>query len=77
MLANAFLLLMSSAFLTLRLGGRNGSFPRPLSAQEEREYVARWCAGDMQARNLLLNTTCAWWRISSRNTIPPTATRTT
>ena len=54
MLANAFLLLMSSAFLTLRLGGRNGSFPRPLSAQEEREYVARWCAGDMQARNLLI-----------------------
>jgi len=54
MLANAFMLLMNSAFFTLRLGNRGGSFPRPLSAREEREYVERWCAGDMDARNHLI-----------------------
>ena len=54
MLASTFLLLINSAFLTLRLGSRSGSFPRPLSAKEEHEAVARWCAGDLEARNLLI-----------------------
>ncbi|MBR6209104.1 MAG: RNA polymerase sporulation sigma factor SigK [Oscillospiraceae bacterium] len=53
MLASAFLLLMNGAFLTLRLGN-SGSFPRPLSAEEERSYVERWCHGDMEARNVLI-----------------------
>ena len=56
MLYSAFMLLLSSAFLTLRLGnGGGGSFPKPLSAKEEREYVGAWLeAGDMQARNKLI-----------------------
>jgi len=54
MLTAAFLLLMNGAFLTLRLGSRSGSFPRPLTAQEEREYVRRWCGGDLDARNILI-----------------------
>ena len=56
MLYSAFMLLLSSAFLTLRLGsGSGGSFPKPLSAKEEREYVGAWLeAGDMQARNKLI-----------------------
>jgi len=54
MLASAFMLLMNGAFLTLRLGNRSSSFPRPLSAREEREYVEKCCAGDMDARNRLI-----------------------
>ncbi len=51
---SAFLLLMNGALLTLRVNNRSGSFPRPLSAGEEREYVERSCAGDLDARNLLI-----------------------
>ena len=54
MLTSAFLLLMNGAFLTLRLSGPSGSFPRPLSAREEQEYVSRWCQGDLEARNILI-----------------------
>lgn len=31
-----------------------GSFPRPLSAQEEKKYVERMLAGDIEARNVLV-----------------------
>ena len=41
MIASAWLLFLSSAFLMLRLGKGSGSFPRPLKAEEEREYVDR------------------------------------
>lgn len=54
MLTSVFLLLMNGAFLTLRLSENSGSFPRPLSAEEEREYVERWCRGDLEARNILI-----------------------
>lgn len=54
MIASAWLLFLSSAFLMLRLGKGSGSFPRPLKAEEEREYVERWLAGDMEARNKLI-----------------------
>lgn len=54
MLTSAFLLLMNGAFLTLRLGSSSGSFPRPLSFREEQEYVSRWCQGDLEARNILI-----------------------
>lgn len=53
MLASSFLLLLNGAFFTLRLGGA-GSFPRPLSAREESEYVASWLDGDVEARNKLI-----------------------
>lgn len=56
MLYSAFMLLLSNAFLMLRLGeGVAGSFPRPLSASEEKKYVELWVGqGDMEARNVLI-----------------------
>ena len=54
MLSSAFLFLLNGTFLTLRLSAPAGSFPRPLSAAEEREYVEKWCAGDISARNILI-----------------------
>ena len=39
---------------TLRLSGGGGSFPRPLKAEEEREYLRRWAQGDLEARNKLV-----------------------
>lgn len=54
MLASTFLLLINGAFLTLRLGNRSGSFPKPLSADAEKQYVERWCEGDIDARNVLI-----------------------
>ena len=54
MLSGVFMLLFQGAFLTLRLGDRAGSFPRPLPAREEAEYVERCCAGDLEARNILI-----------------------
>lgn len=54
MLTGAFMMLLSSAFLMLRLGPSSGSFPRPLSAAEERKYVDLWLEGDIEARNVLI-----------------------
>jgi RNA polymerase sporulation-specific sigma factor len=54
MLINAFLLLINSTLMMLRLGKREGSFPRTLRAEEEREYVQRWLCGDLEARNKLI-----------------------
>lgn len=56
MLCSAFMLLVSNAFIMLRLGnGQGGSFPRPLSAQEERKYVDAWInQGDLESRNILI-----------------------
>ena len=54
MLAGAFMMLLSSAFLMLRLGPPSGSFPRPLSPEEERKYVDLWLSGDIEARNVLI-----------------------
>lgn len=53
MLYSTLLLMMSSAFLMLRLSP-GGSFPRPLSAQEERKYIDAWMQGDLEARNILI-----------------------
>ena len=53
MLSSAFLLLLSGAVFTLRLGN-TGSFPRPLSAAEESVLVNRWLEGDLSARNELI-----------------------
>ncbi|NCB52490.1 MAG: sigma-70 family RNA polymerase sigma factor [Clostridia bacterium] len=54
MLSSAFMLLMSGAFLMLRLGPSGGSFPQPLTAEEERLYVELWMKGDLEARNVLI-----------------------
>lgn len=53
MLASAFMLLVSNVFLMLRVGS-GGSFPRPLSAEEEKSYVNQWMEGDLNARNKLI-----------------------
>lgn len=54
MMSAALLLLTNSLFLTLHLAGNPGSFPRPLSAREERECLERCAAGDLDARNELV-----------------------
>ena len=54
MLSATILLLANSLLFTLRLNGNTGSFPRPLSAQEEKKYVERMLAGDIEARNVLV-----------------------
>ena len=45
-------LLLSSLLCSLQLSA--GSFPRPLTAQEERHYLALSAAGDLEARNILI-----------------------
>ena len=54
MLTTAMLLLRSSLFLSLHLAGNTGSFPKPLTAKEERECLARFAQGDLEARNQLV-----------------------
>ena len=53
MLESAFLLLMNSFLLMLRIAPGD-SFPRPLSRAEEEECLARFAAGDLEARNRLV-----------------------
>jgi len=53
-LTTALLLLRSSLFLSLHLAGNIGSFPKPLSAEEEQEYLKRYAEGDMEAKNVLI-----------------------
>lgn len=47
-------LMMNGLFFTLRLSGGGGSFPRPLKAAEEQEYLKRCAQGDLEARNILV-----------------------
>ena len=54
MLSPAIYLLLHGLFFTLRLSGGGGSFPRPLKAEEKREYLRRWAQGDLEARNKLV-----------------------
>ena len=55
MLTAWLLLMLNGLFVTLRLsGGNGGSFPRPLKAEEERMYLERCSAGDLEARNVLI-----------------------
>ena len=54
MLTTAMMLLKSSLCLSLHLAGNVGSFPRPLSVQEEQMYLARCAEGDLEARNILI-----------------------
>ena len=54
MLSPVVWLVMNGLFFTLRLSGGGGSFPRPLKAAEEREYLERCAQGDLEARNILV-----------------------
>ena len=53
MLSAALLLFANTLLLSLRLSG-GGSFPKPLSASEEREYLRRYAQGDQEARGVLI-----------------------
>ena len=53
MLYSALMLMMSSAFLMLRLSP-TGSFPKPLNAEEERSALVAWRNGDTAARDRLI-----------------------
>ena len=54
MLSAFLLLLCNSLFLSLHLSGGAGSFPKPLTAQQEREYLRQCAEGDLEARNQLV-----------------------
>ena len=53
MLGTSLMMLLGGFLLMLRLSP-GGSFPNPLSAEEEREYLQRWLDGDIEARNVLV-----------------------
>ena len=53
MLSAALLLFANSLRFSLRLSG-GGSFPKPLSAAEERMWLDRYAQGDPEARNVLI-----------------------
>ena len=53
MLEAAFLLLMNSLLLMLRIAPGD-SFPKPLSREEEQNYLERWSQGDIESRNILV-----------------------
>ena len=51
MIASVWLML-SGMLYSLQLSA--GSFPKPLTAQEERYYLQRVAQGDLEARNILI-----------------------
>ena len=53
MLSAALLLFANTLLFSLRLSG-GGSFPKPLSAAEERGWLGRYAQGDPGARNVLI-----------------------
>ena len=50
-IANLWLIL-SGMFYSLQLS--TGSFPKPLTAQEEQHYLTLSAQGDLEARNILI-----------------------
>ncbi len=54
MLSAAVWLMLSSLLYSLRISDSPGSFPKPLSAEEERHYLALVARGDLEARNILV-----------------------
>lgn len=54
MLMTWVLLMLHGAFFSLRLSEGSGSFPKPLKADEERNYLEQYAAGDLEARNKLI-----------------------
>ena len=53
MLSAALLLFANTLLFSLRLSG-GGSFPKPLSAAEEREWLEKYAGGDPEARQVLI-----------------------
>jgi RNA polymerase sporulation-specific sigma factor len=46
--------MLSSLLYSLRISDSPGSFPKPLSAEEERHYLSLVAQGDLEARNILV-----------------------
>ena len=53
MIPEGILALFAALLYSLRLGD-GGSFPKPLSKEEERHYLSLAAAGDLEARNVLI-----------------------
>ena len=53
MLSATVWLIFSGMLYTLRLGS-GGSFPKPLTMEEERHYLELSAQGDLEARNILI-----------------------
>lgn len=53
MIGMSLAMLLGGVLLMLRLSP-GGSFPSPLSAEEERKYLMLWQDGDIMARNVLV-----------------------
>ncbi len=53
MLTTGLIFMLQGLFFTLRLG-QKGSFPKPLSSEEERHYLTLAAEGDLEARNKLV-----------------------
>ena len=53
MLESAFMLLLNSVLLMLRIAPGD-SFPKPLTREEEKACLDRWLNGDLEARNVLV-----------------------
>ena len=53
MLETAFILLMNSLLLMLRIAPGD-SFPKPLTREEEQLHLQRWLQGDIDSRNILV-----------------------
>ena len=54
MLSAWIVLMLNALFFSLRLSGNTGSFPKPLKGEEERKYLELAQAGDLEARNILV-----------------------
>lgn len=54
MIIETFLSFLSKIFCFTSFVNNKGSFPKPLSAEEEREYLFRARAGDLKAREILI-----------------------
>ena len=54
MFSAAILLLLSGTLYSLRLSLNTGSFPKPLTAEEESRYLELAAGGDLEARNILI-----------------------
>lgn len=54
MLSACVLLMLSSMMYSLRISGAGGSFPKPLTPEEEQHYLKLSAEGDLVARNVLI-----------------------
>ena len=71
MLSAALLLFANTLLFSLRLSG-GGSFPKPLTAAEEREWLEKYAGGDSEARQVPIER-----RILLKNITPKAPTRRT